>query len=66
GARLSSRENMIAALRRLQSFYDRPAPEDGDALAAFKISSHKRSGFIALFSTHPALEDRIAALERGR
>jgi Zn-dependent protease with chaperone function len=33
-------------------------------LAAFKISGVK--GFMAAFSTHPPLEVRIAALERGR
>lgn len=50
--------SMIAALRRLSSatqLVDNSAP----ALATMKISGKSMS----LFSTHPAIEDRIAALE---
>jgi len=64
GAQLSSRGNMIAALRRLQSVYERPdAEQEGsNALAALKISHRQRGGLTALFSTHPPLEVRIEAL----
>jgi heat shock protein HtpX len=61
GAGLTGRERMIAALRRLQSSMD-VVDNREPALAAFKISG-RPSGFLALFSTHPPLEARIAALE---
>ncbi len=59
GAQLTGSENMVAALRRLaegQQTVDPRAP----ALASFKISGAPK--FMALFSTHPPLEVRIAAL----
>lgn len=68
GARLSSRENMIAALRKLQIVSQGPvtAESDKDSLATLKISHKDRGGIMALFMTHPALEVRIKALETGR
>jgi heat shock protein HtpX len=60
---LSTRGNMIAALQRLQAnqgLVDTSQPQ----LATMKISG-SRSGFMALMSTHPPLEDRIAALQTG-
>lgn len=65
GATLAGRGKMIAALKALKSLHDigpQYEPESQKAIAAFKISS-RRSGLVALFSTHPPLEDRIAALE---
>lgn len=63
GARLAGREKMMAALKRLQMQFDRGVFEKGDSkLNAFKISS-KPTGLLALLSTHPALSDRIKALE---
>ncbi len=66
-AKLESKDAMVAALRRLKSI-----TEDGgiiddrsQALSAFKING-KPPGFMALFSSHPPLEDRIAALENAR
>lgn len=65
-AKISSSTNMIAALRRLQSLHEAP-PSSDDALATLKISGREKKGSIAdLFMTHPALSDRIQALERGR
>lgn len=67
GARYSSPEKMTAALQRLQLISGRPAvanSEEGqgrDDLAVMKISG-KTSGVMALFMTHPPLEERIAAL----
>jgi heat shock protein HtpX len=66
GATYAGKAKMVGALQRLQRNYDIVDPEtDKPALAAFKISGHK-SGFMALFSTHPPLEDRIAALQQSK
>jgi heat shock protein HtpX len=62
GAALAGRGNMIAALQRLQqnqALVDNSQPQ----LATMKIAGGK--GFMSLISTHPPLEDRIAALQRG-
>jgi heat shock protein HtpX len=64
GASLASREKMIGALRALQRNSE---PEDMPGqLAAFGISGGMGQGLRALFSSHPPLGDRIAALEAGR
>jgi heat shock protein HtpX len=64
GANLAGKEKMIAALECLQRMQDVRDPHmDKAAIAAFKISSGKRSGFRLLFSTHPALEERISRLK---
>lgn len=69
GSQLAGRDKMISALRSLQNMYElNHSPqvrENSPALSALKISSTRGSRFTALFSTHPALEDRIARLERG-
>jgi heat shock protein HtpX len=69
GARLSGRENMVAALRSLQRLQDInfrvEQPDSAAAIASLKISPTKKNKFASLFSTHPDLEDRIARLERG-
>lgn len=57
GARLAGRGKMIAALQALQRSHDEPhLPE---TVKAFGING---KGMMALFSTHPSLEDRIARL----
>lgn len=64
GAKLAGRQNMIAALEKLRRTFE--APEDergGEALATMKISGHSK--WMALFSTHPPLEARIAALKNS-
>lgn len=61
-ARYVGRDKMIAALRRLKSLSGRTEPDADDRLAAFKISSDSK--FLSLFSSHPPLDDRIAALEK--
>jgi len=63
GARLTSRQDMAAALRRLQRAHNEPLP---DGMAAMGISGAKAMGWRRLFMTHPPLDERIAALESGR
>jgi len=65
-AKISSTANMISALQRLQALHLEP-PSREDTMATLKISGRERRGSIAdLFMTHPALSDRIRALESGR
>jgi heat shock protein HtpX len=60
GASLAGRQNMIAALSRLNSLHPSPLP---DRMAAFGIAGGSRvSGFKRLFLTHPPLNERIQAL----
>jgi heat shock protein HtpX len=61
GAKLASREKMIAALERLKAGPDDELP---DQLAALGISGHKGDGFKRLFMSHPPLDERIAHLHR--
>jgi heat shock protein HtpX len=62
-ADLTGRHKMIAALRRLQrQTGETTLPE---RMAAFGISGPLAHGFRRLFMTHPPLEERIAALEKG-
>lgn len=58
GAELAGSPAMVSALRTLGRNADSSLPE---AVAAFGISG-KRSGLMALFMSHPPIEDRIRAL----
>ncbi len=60
GARLAGREKMIAALQRLKSVHE-PAEMPAE-MAAFGI---RDGGMRKLFSSHPPLDERIAALQSG-
>jgi heat shock protein HtpX len=51
---------MIKALARLGSLAPGQLPE---SVKAFGITD--KAGFMALFSTHPPMEERIAALQAG-
>jgi heat shock protein HtpX len=62
GVTLAGRGRMIAALRRLAVNGELVEPRH-QALATAKING--RRGWMELFSTHPPLEARIAALERA-
>ena len=62
GAHLAGRDRMIGALRRLAANREAVDPSHQE-LAAFKINNASR--WAGLFSTHPPLEVRIAALEQG-
>ena len=64
GAAIAGRGNMIAALQRLaqnQALVDTRQPQ----LATMKINGGKGKGLMSLISTHPPLEERIAALQQG-
>ena len=63
GASLAGRQNMIAALQRLNSLHPQPLP---DKMAAFGIAGGGGGGIKRLFMTHPPLEERIEALKAGR
>ncbi len=64
GAELAGRGNMIAALQRLRAEYDAPSAMPA-TMTAFGIRSGMRSGLQALFASHPPLDERIEALNRG-
>ncbi len=61
GAQYAGKSKMVAALKRLQQKIDF-VDDSQDAVKTLKISSKK--GLMNFLSTHPSLEDRIAALER--
>jgi heat shock protein HtpX len=64
GARLAGVDKMIGALEALADSHRLPQPPAADpSLAAFKIDNRSVA---ALFSTHPPLEERIAALRASR
>lgn len=64
GMLLAGKDRMVGALRALQRIYDpRLAAEGADSgFQALKISG-QTGGLLALLSTHPPLEERIAHLE---
>lgn len=62
GADLAGRGKMIAALQKLQQMHPQPLPGE---MAAFGISGIRNGGLKALFSSHPPLELRIAALRNA-
>lgn len=66
GAKLASRQSMIAALEKLRRAYDMPIHEDEHQATATLMISHRQKGKItALFMTHPPLEVRIEALKKA-
>jgi len=62
GAKFAGKHKMVAALRKLQQKIDL-VDDSQDQIKAMKISSKK--GLMSFLSTHPSLEDRIAALEHS-
>ena len=65
GAQLADRRDMISALQRLKAESKVPN-QMPDTLVAFGINSGVKQGLKALFSSHPPLDDRIAALQEKR
>jgi heat shock protein HtpX len=64
GATLAGRSNMVAAVRRLAAGQQLIDPRH-EALATMKISGAPKN-YMMLFSTHPPLEQRIAALQQAQ
>lgn len=62
GAKLAGRDSMVQALRALQRIHQPQLPQ---AVAAFGIAGSTGAGLRRLFMSHPPLEERIKALERG-
>ena len=63
GARLASKDSMIAALKALRVLQEIRDPKENPAMAAFKISHPSKKGLLRLFATHPPLEERIERLQ---
>jgi len=61
GADLAGHQNMINALKRLAQKEPEALPEQ---LAAFGIDERPKKGLAHLWTSHPPIEDRIAALEK--
>jgi hypothetical protein len=62
GATLASTQGMIGALQRLKAEYEIP-DQLPNQLTAFGINGHFKSGLAELMSSHPPLDERIAALQ---
>lgn len=63
GAKFAGRSAMISALQRLKGDHgENTLPQ---TIAAFGISGPLSDGFRRLFMSHPPLDERIAALQRG-
>ena len=60
GANLSGTGNMIGALEALKRSHGEPMP---DQMQAFGINTGEPSGWLRLFTTHPPIDARIAALQ---
>lgn len=64
GAQLAGREKMISALEGLRRAVNYADLTGKESLATLKIAGKPR-GLMALFSTHPPLEERIERLKAG-
>ena len=62
GAKYTSKQKMIAGLKKLQNITKHEATEQDKKMAAFMISEPETD---SVFSTHPSLDNRIAALEKN-
>lgn len=64
GARLAGRDQMIRALESLRRTYELVDPSAQPAIQTLKISG-RPAGLMALFASHPSLEERIQRLQSG-
>jgi heat shock protein HtpX len=64
-AELVGKERMLMALQKLQLLSGTLSDTRGSSFATMKIAD-KPSRFLSLFSSHPALEERIEALQSRR
>ena len=64
GASLAGAPAMIGALQRLQAEQGLPQDLPGE-MTAFGISEQLKDGAARLFSSHPPLQERIAALQKA-
>ena len=62
-ARFLGKEKMIAWLQALKNMQNKMHESTDPKMTAMQISSQKKWWIMALFSTHPDLDDRIEALE---
>jgi heat shock protein HtpX len=62
GARLAGRQSMISALEKLRRTYEYVDTSAQPAVQTLKISG-RGTGLMALFASHPPLEERIARLQ---
>ncbi|HEY9032309.1 MAG TPA: protease HtpX [Pseudomonadales bacterium] len=65
GAALTDKQAMISALQSLKREYELP-DELPESMLAFGINGHWKQGLAKLFSSHPPLDMRIAALQTIR
>ncbi len=65
GARLAGKQAMISALLRLRAEHDLSDQMPAE-MTAFAITEGKKEGFslAAMMSSHPSIDDRVAALEK--
>ena len=65
GARFAGRDHMLSALKTLQAVHEGGADMAGQQKPSFQalMISGKSGGLLALFASHPPLEERIARLE---
>lgn len=64
-AKLVGKDKMIKALRKLQNLQEMMTTDWLDKSSTFNIWSKEVGWFMAMFSSHPALDDRIKALENN-
>lgn len=66
GARLAGKQKMIHALEGLKKSVKQRigAAQKEEALQTFKVSAPSKPGLARLFSSHPPLDERIAALKK--
>lgn len=62
GAQFGSQAGMISALQRLKVESQRQSEDLGGQLTAFGIASDTKESLMALFASHPPLDQRIDAL----